>query len=223
MKKITLLFAVIVLCLCSCKSVEPTAFQPDYQNPQLLPNLAIWFDVTSFENAFDASSYSEDGSTCPPSTYGKGVFQVNEKTKIYTSEKRIQDACNLWVYDVKNNICTPTGKKCGNIVLRVGNAYKRNNYKWSWLSGFTVGTLNVLGMPMCSNHTEIEVIVEIYDFQNHLIAKFNERGTAKEYMAAYYGYYEFQRKSASVALEDGIIKIKELINKDYPSIAAKLR
>ena len=78
-------------------------------------------------------------------------------------------------------------------------------------------------MPMCSNKTELEVIVEIYDLKNNLVAKFNERGTAKVNMAAYHGYYEFQRKAAALALEDGLIKIKELIHRDYAVINAKLK
>ena len=223
MKKLSLLIVIIAFAFAGCRTIKPADFQPDYQNANLLPRLALWFDVPSFENAYDANSYSEDGSTCPESPYGKGVFEVNSKTKIYTSEKRIQDACNMWVNDITNNVMDPSGKKSGNIVIRIGNAYKKNNYKWSWLSGFTLGSLNAFGMPMCSNVTEIEVIVEIYDVRNNLVAKYNERGTAKEYMAAYHGYYEFQRKSASMALEDGLIKIKELIQRDYPVINAKLR
>lgn len=206
-----------------CRSITPSDFEPSYQNAQMLPRLSIWFDVPSFENAYGANSYSADGSTSPESPYGKGVFKVDETTKIYTAEKRIHDACKLWVYDMNNNIMDITGKKTGNIVLRIGSAYKKDNYKWSWLSGFTVGILNACGMPMCSNRTELEVIVEIYDLRDNLVAKFNERGTSKEYMAAYYGYYEFRRKAASEALEDGLIKIKELIQKDYAVINAKLR
>ena len=91
------------------------------------------------------------------------------------------------------------------------------------MSGFTLGVLNAMGMPMCSNTTEIEVRVEIYDLRNNLVAKFNERGYAKYPMAAYHGYYEFQRKAADMALQDGMIKIKELINRDYEMIMSKLK
>jgi hypothetical protein len=80
-----------------------------------------------------------------------------------------------------------------------------------------------MGMPMCSNTTELEVIVEIYDTRNNLVAKFNERGYSKQQMAAYHGYYEFQRRAGALALEDGLMKIKELINRDYDMINAKLK
>lgn len=223
MKRLSLFVIIIAFAFAGCKTIKPADFQPDYQNANLLPRLSIWFDVPSFENAYGANSYSADGSTAPESPYGKGVFEVDAKTKIYTAEKRIQDACNLWVNDMSSNIMDPSGKRTGNIVLRIGNAYKKNNYKWSWLSGFTVGIFNAFGMPMCSNKTELEVIVEIYDLRNNLIAKFTERGTSKTYMAAYHGYYEFQRKAGQEALEDGLIKIKELIQKDYSAINAKLR
>ncbi|MFV0598751.1 MAG: hypothetical protein ACK5M0_03380 [Bacteroidales bacterium] len=223
MKKLSFLVIIIAIAFAGCKTIKPADFQPDYQNANLLPRMDIWFDVPSFENAYGANSYSADGSTSPESPYGKGVFMVNSKTKIYTAEKRIQDGCNLWVNDVQNNIMDPTGKRTGNIVLRIGNAYNKNNYKWSWLSAFTLGVFNAMGMPMASNKTEIEVIVEIYDLRNNLVAKFSERGTAKTYMAAYHGYYEFQRKCASEALEDGLVKVKELIQKDYQAINAKLR
>lgn len=223
MKKISLLLVSTVLLLAGCVSIKPSDFQPDFQNANLLPRMDIWFDVPSFQNAYGANSYSEDGSTHPESPYGVGVFLVDSKTKVYTSEKRIQDACNLWVNDVTNNIMDPSRKRTGNIVLRIGNAYKKNNYKWSWLSGLTVGIPNAFGMPMCSNTTELEVIVEIYDMKNQLVAKFNERGTSTTYMAAYYGYYEFQRKAGAEALEDGLTKIKELIHRDFAVINAKLK
>lgn len=223
MRKITFLVIIIAFAFTGCKTMSPADLQPDYQNANLLPRLSLWFDVPSFENAYGANSYSADGSTSPESPYGKGVFEVNFKTEIYTAEKRIQDACDLWVNDMHNNIMDPSGKRNGNIVLRIGDAYNKNNYKWSWLSGFTVGVFNAFGMPMCSNTTELEVIVEIYDLRNNLVARYNERGTSKTYMAAYHGYYEFQRKAAQEALEDGLIKVKELIQKDFAVINAKLR
>ncbi|MFA6806232.1 MAG: hypothetical protein WCR29_02315 [Bacteroidales bacterium] len=223
MRRISFLVIIIAFAFTGCKTIKPVDFQPDYQNANLLPRLSIWFDVPSFENAYGANSYSEDGSTSPESPYGKGVFEVDAKTKIYTAEKRIQDASNLWVNDMNNNIMDPSGKRNGNIVLRIGNAYKKNNYKWSWLSGFTVGVLNAFGMPMCSNKTELEVIVEIYDLRNNLVARYTERGTSNTYLAAYHGYYEFQRKAGQEALEDGLIKVKELIQKDFAVINAKLR
>jgi hypothetical protein len=42
-------------------------------------------------------------------------------------------------------------------------------------------------------------------------------------MAFYHGYYEFQRRAATLALQDGLMKIKELIEKDSQVIRAKLR
>jgi hypothetical protein len=91
------------------------------------------------------------------------------------------------------------------------------------VSGFTLGVFNVFGMPFCGNVTELEVIFEIYDTRNNLVAQFNERGYAKEYMAFYHGYYEFQRRAATLALQDGLMKIKELIEKDADLIKAKLK
>lgn len=232
MKKTLLIILTITcgLCLVGCKSIENSTFHSDYQNPTLLPRLSCWIDQPSFENVYGANSYavkwSDDlqhpyGLTQTP--YGKGVYEVNEHTQLYTAEKRIQDACKIFVYDVNENICDPTTVRKGNIVLRAGAIYCKNNYKWSWLSGFTLGIFNAMGMPMCSNTTELEVIVEIYDLRDNLVAQFNERGYSKQYMAAYHGYYEFQRKAGDLALQDGLMKIKELINRDYDMINSKLK
>ncbi len=227
--RLLLLIAVLVG-FGSCKSLEQDVFMPDYQNTSLLPRLTCWIDQPSFENAFGANSYSVKpsydlknpyGLTETP--YGKGVHEITEKTKLYTAEKRIQDAATVFVNEVTENICDPTTRKKGNIVLRAGSIYNKNNYKWSWLSGFTLGLGNLFGMPLCANVTELEVIVEIYDSRNNLVAEFNERGYGKEYMAFYHGYYEFQRRAATLALQDGLMKIKELIEKDAPIIRAKLR
>ena len=230
-KKLLILAAVIsALCINACKSLENSTFHSDYQNISLLPRLTCWLDQPSFENAYGANSYavkpSDDllhpyGLTETP--YGKGVFEINEKTQLYTAEKRIQDACRIFVYDVNENICDPTTTRKGNIVLRAGSIYCKNNYKWSWLSGFTLGIFNAMGMPMCSNTTEFEVIVEIYDLRDNLVAQFNERGYSKQYMSAYHGYYEFQRKAGDMALQDGLMKIKELINQNYDMINSKLK
>ncbi|MBP3254169.1 MAG: hypothetical protein J6M30_06655 [Bacteroidales bacterium] len=232
MKRYILIVAALftVVALTSCKSLEESTFASDYQNPTLLPRLTCWIDQPSFENAYGANSWSAKpsddlqhpyGMTETP--YGKGVYEVTEKTSLYTAEKRIQDACTIFVHDVYENICDPTTRRAGNIVLRAGAIYCKNNYKWSWLSGFTLGILNAMGMPMCSNTTELEVIVEIYDLRDNLVARFNERGYAKYPMAAYHGYYEFQRKAADMALQDGLIKIKEMIDRDYSMIVSKLK
>ncbi|MBO5963457.1 MAG: hypothetical protein J6P97_03150 [Bacteroidales bacterium] len=227
--KILLLLAV-TMCFGACKSLEADLFQPDYQNTTLLPKLTCWIDQPSFENAYGANSYSVKTSDdlknpygLTETPYGKGVHEITAKTKLYTAEKRIQDAAEVMVNEVTNNICDMTTRKKGNIVLRAGNIYNKNNYKWSWVSGFTLGVFNVFGMPFCGNVTELEVIVEIYDTRNNLVAQFNERGYAKEYMAFYHGYYEFQRRAATLALQDGLMKIKELIEKDADLIKAKLK
>ncbi|MCH3924331.1 MAG: hypothetical protein LKE30_05390 [Bacteroidales bacterium] len=235
MKKSNIILVAIVMIstiigCTSCKSIQESTFHSDYQNPNLLPRLTCWIDQPSFENAYGANSYSVKPSNdlehpygLTETPYGKGVYEVTDKTKLYTAEKRIQDAANILVYDVNENICDPTTRRAGNIVLRAGNIYCKNNYKWSWLSGFTLGIFNAMGMTMCSNTTELEVIVEIYDTRNNLVAKFNERGYSKQQMAAYHGYYEFQRRAGALALEDGLMKIKELINRDYNMINAKLK
>jgi hypothetical protein len=230
MKKRILIIAIVVIGLTSCKSISESTFHSSYQNPTLLPRLTCWIDQPSFENAYGANSYSVKPSDdlehpygLTETPYGKGVYEITDKTKLYTAEKRIQDAGHIFVYDVNENICDPTTRRAGNIVLRAGNIYCKNNYKWSWLSGFTLGIFNAMGMPMCSNTTELEVIVEIYDTRNNLVAKFNERGYSKQQMAAYHGYYEFQRRAGALALEDGLMKIKELINRDYDMINAKLK
>ena len=232
MRKVYLLLTLLtcVTLLNSCKSVEESTFQSDYQMGTLLPRLTCWIDQPSFENAYGANSWSAKpsydiehpyGYTETP--YGKGVYEINEHTKLYTADKRIQDASQIFVYDVTHNITDPTTRRMGNILVRAGGIYNKNNYKWSWLSGFTLGIFNAMGMPMCSNRVEIEIIVEIYDLRDNLVARFSERGTAKYPMAAYHGYYQFQRKTADMAMQDAMIKIKELINRDYDMIMSKLR
>lgn len=230
-RTIRILLAMFVIAgFCGCKSLEKDLFQPDYRNASLLPKLTCWIDQPSFENAYGASSYSvkvSDDLKTPygltETPYGKGVYEITAKTKLYTAEKRIQDASDVFVTEVSDNICDMTTRKKGNIIIRAGDIYNKNNYKWSWLSGFTFGVLNVFGMPLCANETELEVIVEIYDTRNNLVAKFNERGYSKQYMAFYHGYYEFQRRAATLALQDGLMKIKELIEKDASTIKMKLK
>ena len=230
MKRTLIISIAIVLAFTSCKSLKEDTFHSDYQNIDLLPRLTCWIDQPSFENAYGANSYSIKSSDdlehpygLTETPYGKGVYEVNEKTKLYTAEKRIQDASDIFVYDVYENISDPTTARAGNIVLRAGAIYCKNNYRWSWLSGFTLGIFNAMGMPMASNTTELEVIVEIYDKRNNLVAQFNERGYARVPMAAYHGYYEFQRRAGDLALQDGLMKIKELIIRDYDMINAKLK
>lgn len=230
MKRLLPIALALVVCLTSCRSLKEDTLHSDYQNTELLPRLTCWIDQPSFENAYGASSYAVKASndlTHPygltETPYGKGVYEVNEDTKLYAGDLRIQDAKDILVYETNENIADPTTERAGNIVLRAGNIYCKNNYKWAWLSGFTLGIFNAFGMPMATNTTELEVIVEIYDKRDNLVAQFNERGYAKVPMAAYHGYYEFQRRSADLALQDGLMKIKQLIERDYPMINAKLK
>ena len=101
--KILLLLAV-TMCFGACKSLEADLFQPDYQNTTMLPKLTCWIDQPSFENAYGANSYSVKTSDdlknpygLTETPYGKGVHEITAKTKLYTAEKRIQDAAEVMV------------------------------------------------------------------------------------------------------------------------------
>lgn len=225
LKKRPLFLLSVLLFLTGCKSLPYYELQEDFQNPNLLSRMDIWVDIPSVEDAFGASSWSADGTVKPDSPYGKGVIVVTPTSRVYTAESRVQDVVTVFTGDVSNNIMDVAKPRRGNIVLRLIEPSVKNNYRWSWLSGATLGIPNALGMPMCSHRVTLNIQVEIYDGKNHLVAKYNEWGTDKEYMAAYWGYNfrDFRRRAAIRALQNGLGKIKENIVQDYGMIEAKLK
>ena len=223
-KQIFFLLSVLLL-FAGCKSLPYSELQEDFQNPNLLSRMDMWVDMPGIEQAFGAASWSADGTVKPDSPYGKGVIVVTPSSRVYTAEPRVQDMVTVFTNDVTNNIMDVAKPRRGNIVLRLTEPAVKNNYRWSWLSGATLGIPNALGMPMCSHRVTLNVQVEIYDGRHNLVAKYNEWGTDKEYMAAYWGYNfkDFRRRAAVRALQNGLGKIKENIVRDYGMIEAKLK
>ena len=87
--KMMLPFVAVIALFSSCKPLEQDIFKPDYQNVSLLPKLTAWIDQPSFENAYGANSYSVKASDdlknpygLTETPYGKGVYEITEKTKL---------------------------------------------------------------------------------------------------------------------------------------------
>ena len=200
--------------------------KPTSKNIKLLPALEPKIDIMSFESAYSSGTSIGAVSTYNSKLSNSTYIGIGSGTSTIYKDKRVQDAITIFDRDVKENITIPYGDKKGSIVCKIAAGGGRNgDVLWGVLSGLTLMTGNLFGMPIGSCITDIEVEVEIYNLKDNLIAKYSATGSDKAYVAAYWGYepQQGQRKSAFTAFKMALNTIKLKIQADYDRLTFELK
>ena len=222
MKKLVLVPFILISLFTSCKSIYLSELKPSPKNTKLLPALEPQVDIMSLETAYSTGivevlAYDSRLSN----TYFLGIG--NSTSTIY-KDKRVQDAITIFKRDVTDNITTPFGEKKGSITCRVVAGEESMKDPWMWGTAFSLFTLNLLGIPLYSSVTNLDVEVEIYNNKNNLIGKYSATGYSKIWVALYWGYDSFSasRKSAYTAFKMALNDIKLKIQDDNDRLRQEL-
>ncbi len=225
MKRI-LFYLSIILMTSSCVSMRLQDVSPKGKNSVILPTLKPHVDIKSFENTYYGLSPLLIESH--PVYYGTDIWgvDVTETTVYNDADPRIQDAISIFIKDVKENITNPYGERQGDILCRItfGDVNSRG-YEWFLLSIATLYIPNLLGMPLLSNRSTIELEVQIFDLNKNLIGRYTADCTNKKYVALYWGsaYPTAARRANAAAFMCAMYKIKKQIDLDAPKLIAKLK
>lgn len=223
MKRILFYIAIIFL-MNSCISLKLQDISPRRKNNTMLPALKPRVDIKSFENTYYGINPLLIESN--PIYYGKDTWDIDVVEVYHNNDPRIQDAISIFIKDVKENITNPYGERQGDILCRItfGDVNSRG-YEWFLLSIATLYIPNLLGMPLLSNRSTIELEVQIFDLNKNLIGRYTADCTNKKYVALYWGsaYPTAARRANAAAFMCAMYKIKKQIDLDAPKLIAKLK
>ena len=99
---------------------------------------------------------------------------------------------------------------------------KRTGGGFAFFTGFFLGTLNILGMPVWGDKIEMRLKFTIEDKQNNTVWKKSYQRTKTSYLGLYYGGGSAKDNTSLRLLKKILFDFKEDLNKDYATISKKL-
>ena len=210
----------------SCATFKMSDLKPYPKNKNLLPALEPRVDVSSIESAFTLGT-SLGATTGYANKLGKNSVLGTAITSTEISkDPRVQDAITIFDRDVKDNITNPYGDRKGYILCKIAAGENSSGYGWAFMSGFTLGFANLLGMPISHWVTTLDVEVEIYNLSETLIRRYNAQCRHETWNALYYGYglnmVAAKRKAGLEAFKCSMNKIKKQIESEASDIIQEL-
>ena len=224
MKKFILVPLILAILFTGCKSIYLSDLKPTPKNTKLLPALEPIVDIESLESAYSGGSSVVEVSTYNSRPSNSSYLGIGNSTSTIYKDKRVQDAITIFERDVTDNITNPFGEKKGTITCRIVAGEESMKDPWMWGTAFSAFTLNLVGIPLYSSVTNIEVEVDIYSKNNNLIGKYSATGYSKVWVALYWGYDTFSasRKSAFTAFKMALNEIKLKIQDDNDRLTLEL-
>lgn len=141
----------------------------------------------------------------------------------YVPEKRVNDILKIFAYDVRNNINNADSIAHGSIQLELINNKEKKSFLLTFFSIWTLCMPSLIGVPVTSIKTELEIRASIFDSKNNFIGKYDAKGLGRSYVAMYWGYGEdAERKSNIIAFKNAMASIKTQINNDKQALIEKL-
>ncbi len=186
MKTKITLFIICCLSFVSCKTYNAMEKVPLNTAFQKLPNLELKLDEASFI-----------------------AVAGNNVTNGYIT--------TIFRSDMYNNFVENNGKPVGRIVCRaVSGSSKTRFVGLSILSGLTLCTLNLFGMPFGFTKSKMSIACDIYDENDNLLASYiSAEHSVKKYAAMYYGYYDWEIVAPAESFRLCIEDINRMISANY--------
>lgn len=127
---------------------------------------------------------------------------------------------NIVRNEINKNIITESGAKQGSIEVNCEKLHLRQNLALSYLSGLTLFSANILGMPITTTNIDMTLSFNILDATGNIIDSRRYSVNKKSAMGFYYG------KDASVcmveATKDIMKRFRDDVNSNSNNIIAKL-
>ncbi len=215
MKKILFvtMLAAIVLSANSCRTLNSAALNPKMKNEKLLPPLTPVLDMESFGFIFGITQ-----------TYVSSPGFTTMTMTAY-SNPVLNDINVIFRRDVSENICAGLLGNKGTIRCRaIVGVQEAGGIGWLVASGLTFFIPNLLGMPIWNIESELQVEAAIFDVNNILIGQYiSDSHCQKTYAAAYWGYFQPDRKNVRDIFTTCMEDIKRRIANDYDRLNDALK
>lgn len=222
MRKFLLVLSYFLLV--ACKSLSYNDLNPiPNPNSNLLPALEPIVDINNLETVYSRGGISGYSNSY---NYGNSGRMQSSYMNMYAyKDARVEDAVNIFTQEVKDNITDPYGKKKGYIVMKLSNRGIDTCGFCRFVSGFSLFTINLIGVPADSVAQSLDVEVEIYNNNKELIWRKKAHAYAHEYIAIGYGYSgnTIYRKLAADNLKQALTLIKMDIDSEADKIKKSLK
>jgi hypothetical protein len=213
----------------SCRSIKEIDFKGGEPMPSLLPAIELRVDLNSFSKI--NAMYIER----MPETPFEYTYSVDSSIYFSTLSYSLTsaDKIKIFEHEMLYNI-TEQGQSQtqGYAVFRISKGNYNQKFAWAIISGLTLMIPNLVGMPVGSVVTDLEVQIDFYDTKQKLIKKYTASGRGKAWIALYYGYSEMGplvtqsnvfRIAYIKAVKSAMQNIKLQIEEDYYFLSTQLK
>ena len=211
---------LITMMLSSCKSFQLSSIPRATAMEEKLPPLKPDFDVASF-----GPDYQDLYSI--PNILVSGRIPdvqhvVNKATLSFTIA---EDTKRIYDRTIIDRMCRGVGESKGYIVCRLGMRSRSfaSNVN-PIVSTLTLGILNVFGYKAATYRDEMEIIVDVYDFNDDVIGSFSALGVGEADMKLYNGYNgnNAKRMAHARAFTDAMESIADKMHLEMGALKSRL-
>lgn len=130
----------------------------------------------------------------------------------YSPDERVNDMIKMFSNEINGNIQQTAIHNNGTIQLQLLSFKERKNPLLTFFSIWTLCVPTLIGVPLNSINTTLEIQVTISNLRNETLATYKASGYGSAFIAMYWGYgSDAQRKSALAAFANAMTSIKEQI------------
>lgn len=123
---------------------------------------------------------------------------------------------NIINSEINQNIITPTGQKQGSIEVKFDRVHLKQNLIFPFLSGFTLFSANLLGMPYTINTVDMTIYFNLLNTNGEIIDTYRYSTHKKAPLAFYYG------QDAQVCMVEATKNIMKQFRDDMNSNSANI-
>lgn len=216
--------SLLILISFSCKSFKVSDLDSKKKLINTLPALIPKIELGSLERTYLHGSRKFITVRYQGKAY-QAYFKKDKHNKGPYIDYRIDDIISCFENEITNNICHNLEDKYGYMSLELLNGGSKEIYKLlPYLSGLSLYSLNILGMPLWGIKTELEIKVSIYDSKKKLISSYTSIGSHSTSIAFWYGYKikSALKKSNIEAFKKALNSIKIELDSDHKKLTNHL-
>lgn len=238
-------YCLVFSCLlvCSCRTLKERDFTVNESLPTIIPPLEGRVDLYNLKQNISFGTVKLSG-------YYNGIMKVPQEsdsviiiiedpnfnkrdqrmnpdiyyTKAeYKPDARINDIIRLFAKEVNGSSSQQDTLKRGTIQLEILSYKEKKNVLLTIFSIWTLCVPTLIGVPLNSINSSVDIQVTIFNQQKQSIGKFKASGNGTAYIAMYWGYgSDAHRKSAMIAFSDAMVSIKEQIKNNKNQLTSEL-
>ncbi|MEL6673284.1 MAG: hypothetical protein AAFR61_13865 [Bacteroidota bacterium] len=184
--------------------------QPVPPSQEKLPRLMLEFDDESFDALYPITlaqyeEYDED----------QGVLYATRPQ----AHPRFMDLKTITERSMERSMTLASGPYYGRALLKTTHhSVERGGEIFMLLSGFSMFTLNLLGMPVSNLVSVVELEMELYDARGNRLKSYIGQGTDRLWQGFYVGSTSGNRSVHASAVKMALLQIQEQMTDDAPML-----